>query len=122
MSSACSMYKEGFPGKSRWSVEQIPDLAGQVIIAIAGSVGVGKETCKALLNKGTNVYMAARSKSKADDAIEWLMTETDGKAAEFLQLEPADPPSVRCAVEEFKEKEDKLDVLFNNGGLMTSPH
>ncbi|KAG8697084.1 hypothetical protein FRC09_008084, partial [Ceratobasidium sp. 395] len=121
MSTAKSLYKEGFPGKPRWSVDQIPDLTGQVIIVTGGNAGIGRETCKALLNKGAKVYMAARSKSKADDAIEWLKAETGGKALEFLHLDLADLPSVRRAVEEFKQKEDKLDVLFNNGGLMTPP-
>ncbi|KAG8697082.1 hypothetical protein FRC09_008082 [Ceratobasidium sp. 395] len=115
------MLKENFPGKPRWSIDQIPDLSGQVTIVTGGNAGIGKETCKVLLNKGAKVYMAARSKSKADEAIEWLKTETNGKAPEFLQLDLADLASVRRAVEEFKQKEEKLDVLFNNGGVMAPP-
>ncbi|KAG8694781.1 hypothetical protein FRC08_008267 [Ceratobasidium sp. 394] len=121
MSTVYSMYKETFPGKPRWSVDQIPDLTGQVIIVTGGNSGIGKETCKALLNKGAKVYLAARSKSKADEAIEWLKTETGGKAPVFLQLDLADLASVRRAVDEFKQKEQKLDVLFNNGGIMAPP-
>ncbi|KAG8679169.1 hypothetical protein FRC12_011351 [Ceratobasidium sp. 428] len=116
-----STYKETFPGKPRWSIDQIPDLTGQVIIVTGGNAGIGRETCKVLLNKGAKVYMAARSKSKADEAIEWLKAETGGKAPEFLQLDLADLTSVRRAVEEFKQKEEKLDVLFNNGGVMMPP-
>ncbi|KAG8747717.1 hypothetical protein FRC10_011844 [Ceratobasidium sp. 414] len=115
------MYKETFPGQPRWSIDQIPDLTGQVMIVTGGNAGIGRETCKVLLNKGAKVYLAARSKSKADEAIEWLKSETGGKAPVFLQLDLADLASVRRAVDEFKQKEQKLDVLFNNGGVMTPP-
>ncbi|KAG9104004.1 hypothetical protein FRC06_006268 [Ceratobasidium sp. 370] len=121
MGVAYSMYKETFPGQPRWSIDQIPDLSGQVMIVTGGNAGIGKETCKVLLNKGAKVYLAARSKSKADDAIEWLKAETSGKAPVFLQLDLADLASVRRAVDEFKQKEQKLDVLFNNGGVMAPP-
>ncbi|KAG9104133.1 hypothetical protein FRC07_009842 [Ceratobasidium sp. 392] len=138
MTVACSMYKETFPGKPTWSVNQIPDLTGQVMIVTGGNAGIGRETCKALLNKGAKVYLAARSKSKADDAIEWLKSETGGREPVFLQLDIADLESVRRAAEEFRQyahskpplsnprakssgnnrKEETIDVLFNNGGVM----
>ncbi|ELU35905.1 short chain dehydrogenase domain-containing protein [Rhizoctonia solani AG-1 IA] len=97
---------QSFPPKSLFSVEQIPDLTGQVIIVTGGNAGVGKETCKAscsaLLNKNAKVYLAARSKSRADDAIEWLKSETNGKAPIFLELDLGNLASVRKAAEEFK--------------------
>jgi hypothetical protein len=46
--------------------------------------------------------LAARSKSRADDAIEWLKTETNGKAPIFLKLDLSSLDSVRKAAEEFK--------------------
>ncbi|KAG8747751.1 hypothetical protein FRC10_011880 [Ceratobasidium sp. 414] len=64
---------------------------------------------KVLLNKGAKVYSAARSKSKADKAIEWLKTETNGRTPIFLELDLADLASVRRAAEEFRH------------GVMVSP-
>ncbi|QRV81921.1 short chain dehydrogenase [Ceratobasidium sp. AG-Ba] len=121
MGIAYSMYKETFPSKPTWSIDQVPDLTGQVMLVTGGNAGIGKETIKVLLMKGAKVYLAARSKSKADEAIEWLKAETGGKSPVFLQLDLADLSSVRNAAEEFKAKEDKLNVLFNNGGVMTPP-
>ncbi|CAE7222078.1 unnamed protein product, partial [Rhizoctonia solani] len=114
-------FSQGLPPKSRFSVEQIPDLTGQVIIVTGGNAGVGKETCKALLNKNAKVYLAARSKSRADAAIEWLKAETNGKAPIFLELDLGNLASVRKAAEEFKSKEQELHVLFNNAGVMAPP-
>ncbi|KAG8701246.1 hypothetical protein FRC09_005481 [Ceratobasidium sp. 395] len=110
-------------------VGNVPDLTGQVIIVTGGNTGIGKETCKVLLNKNAKVYLAARSKTKADEAIEWLKKETGGKVAIFLELDLASLASVRKAAEEFKSltcrvipsKEHELHVLFNSAGVMMSP-
>lgn len=56
---------------------------------------------KALLSKNAKVYMASRSKEKAEAAIERLKAET-GKEAIFLQLDLADKAAVRKAANEFK--------------------
>ncbi|KAF8744405.1 NAD-P-binding protein, partial [Rhizoctonia solani] len=91
------------------------------MIVTGGNTGIGKETCKALLNKNAKVYLAARNKSRADEAIEWLKNETSGKAPIFLELDLANFASIRKAVEEFKSKETELHVLFNNAGVMVPP-
>ncbi|KAF8601568.1 NAD(P)-binding protein [Ceratobasidium sp. AG-I] len=121
MGNAYSIYKEVFHGKPHWSVDQVPDLTGQVIIVTGGNAGIGRETCKVLLEKGAKVYMAARSKSRADEAIQWLRNETNGKTPLFLELDLGNLDSVRRAAEEFKQKEQELHVLFNNAGVMTPP-
>ncbi|KAG8678437.1 hypothetical protein FRC08_017779 [Ceratobasidium sp. 394] len=121
MGIAYSLFCETFPGKPDWSTDQIPDLTGQTMIVTGGNAGIGRETSKALLNKNAKVYLAARSKSKADKAIEWLKTETGGRAPIFLELDLADLASVRQAAEEFRRKEPELHVLFNNAGVMVSP-
>ncbi|GAB1517981.1 short-chain alcohol dehydrogenase [Rhizoctonia solani] len=108
-----------FPSKSLFSVDQIPDLTGQVTIVTGGNTGIGKETCKAsrflpcaasiseadqfkvLLLKNAKVYLAARSKARADEAIQWLERETNGKSPIFLELDLANLDSVREAAEEF---------------------
>ncbi|KAG9105342.1 hypothetical protein FRC07_009376 [Ceratobasidium sp. 392] len=87
-----------FPPKPLFTVEQIPDLAGQVMIV----TGYMLTSAKALLNKDAKVYLAARSKTKADEAIEWLKKETGGKEPVFLELDLPNLGSVRKAAEEFK--------------------
>ncbi|KAG8699821.1 hypothetical protein FRC09_006358 [Ceratobasidium sp. 395] len=116
-----SIYCETFPGKPDWSVDQIPDLTGQTMVVTGGNAGIGRETCKVLLNRGAKVYLAARSKSKADKAIEWLKNETNGRAPVFLQLDLADLASIRRAAGELRQKETELHVLFNNAGVMVLP-
>ncbi|KAF8187405.1 NAD(P)-binding protein [Mycena galopus ATCC 62051] len=120
MGTLISILKQSYPPKSKFSVDDIPDLSGQVIIVTGANIGVGKETVKALLQHNAKVYLAARSPEKAKEAIDDLKSQT-GKEAEFLQLDLADLHSVKRAAQEFTQKETQLHVLFNNGGVMGPP-
>ncbi|KAH9932785.1 NAD(P)-binding protein [Epithele typhae] len=87
---------EMFPPKAKWSVDQIPDLTGRVIIVTGGNAGIGYETCKELLKHDAKVYLAARSKERADAAIARLKQDT-GKEAIFLPIDLSSLTSVRIA-------------------------
>ncbi|KAF5382757.1 hypothetical protein D9615_002891 [Tricholomella constricta] len=117
-----SIFTQSLPPKPAFSVDDIPDLAGKVVIVTGSNTGIGKETVKAsaLLAHNAKVYMAARSAEKAKAAIEDLRVQT-GKEALFLKLDLADLKSVKAAAVEFQEKEKELHILFNNGGVMQSP-
>ncbi|KAK7053649.1 short-chain dehydrogenase/reductase family protein [Favolaschia claudopus] len=99
----------------------MPDLTGKIALVTGGNTGIGYQTVKHLLLKNAKVYLASRSPDKAAAAIQQLKDETKGKTAIFLKLDLADLPSVRKAAEEFLAKESRLDLLFNNGGVMISP-
>ncbi|KAJ7508810.1 hypothetical protein B0H11DRAFT_1963743 [Mycena galericulata] len=120
MGSFFSVLNQFFPPKPKWSVNDIPDLTGQVMIVTGGNTGIGKETVKALLQHNAKVYIAGRSESKVLEAIKDLQAET-GKTAEFLRLDLSDLRSVKEAAEDFKQRETQLDVLFNNAGVMWPP-
>ncbi|KAG6826622.1 hypothetical protein H0H92_015114 [Tricholoma furcatifolium] len=131
MGNLPSVYTESLPPKSKFSVDDIPDLGGKVVIVTGSNTyvrnntpaddrGVGKETVKALLAHNAKVYMAARNPEKAQAAIADLRAQT-GKDAIFLKLDLADLKSVKAAAAEFLEKEKELHILFNNGGVMYAP-
>ncbi|PPQ73482.1 hypothetical protein CVT26_010184 [Gymnopilus dilepis] len=115
-----SIFNEGFPPKSRFTIDDIPDLTGKVIIVTGANSGIGKETAKALLAHNAKVYIAARIQEKVEAAIQELMDET-GNEAIFLKLDLSDLKSVKAAAEEFLSKEKELHVLFNNAGVMNPP-
>ncbi|KAH9933815.1 uncharacterized protein B0H18DRAFT_1115186 [Fomitopsis serialis] len=108
------------PPRATFSTDQIPDLTGRVIIVTGGNTGIGKETVKVLLQHNAKVYMASRSRPKAEAAITELKEET-GKEAIFLELDLADYASIQKASSEFLSQEQHLHVLFNNAGLMGCP-
>ncbi|VDC04241.1 unnamed protein product [Peniophora sp. CBMAI 1063] len=120
MGNHASVIAQMFPPRPTWSVDDIPDLTGKVMIVTGGNTGIGKETVKALLAHNAKVYMAARSSEKAHSAIEDLRQAT-GREAIFLALDLSDLVSVKRAAEEYLAKESVLDVLFNNAAVMACP-
>ncbi|KAJ7630225.1 NAD(P)-binding protein [Roridomyces roridus] len=91
-----------------------------IIIVTGGNTGIGYETVKQLLLKNAKVYLAARSPGKAATAIQSLEAETKATAI-FLQIDLGDLASVRQAAESFLKLEGRLDILFNNAGVMNCP-
>jgi len=120
MGNFASYIAQSFPPKPKFGPENVPDLTGKVIVVTGGNGGIGYEIIKVLLLKNAKVYMASRSRERAEVAIAKLKDET-GKEAIFLELDLADLKSVRKATDEFKLKETALHVLFNNGGVMNTP-
>ncbi|KAH9046337.1 NAD(P)-binding protein [Lactarius deliciosus] len=120
MGGQLSLLQQSFPPKPKWSVNDIPDLTGKVILVTGGNTGIGKETIKHLLAHNAKVYLAARSAQRANEAIAELQSET-GKEAIFLQLDLSDILAVRKSAQEFLSKESQLHVLINNAGIMVPP-
>ncbi|KIO33502.1 hypothetical protein M407DRAFT_17754 [Tulasnella calospora MUT 4182] len=119
--SARRFITQTYPPTSKFEPQRdIPDLAGKVIIVTGGNTGIGRETIKALLLKNAKVYMASRSRPKAEAAINDLKQQT-GKEALFLELDLANLDKVRKAADEFMRKEPVLHILFNSGGVMFPP-
>ncbi|KAF7972028.1 hypothetical protein HWV62_19245 [Athelia sp. TMB] len=121
LNNAYSFFAQTFLcGEPTWSVEEIPDLTGQIAIVTGGNAGIGKDTVKELLKHNAKVYMACRSEEKAIKAIKELQVIT-GKTAEFIQLDLADLKSVKAAVAAYTVKESQLHILINNAGVMYTP-
>ncbi|ESK95441.1 hypothetical protein Moror_995 [Moniliophthora roreri MCA 2997] len=108
---------QSWPSPPAFSVGDIPDQTGKVILITGGNTGIGFETAKALLPKNAKVYIACRSRTKAQSAIERLH-EATGKEAIFLELDLASLDSIEKAAETFLSKEKELHILFNNAGVM----
>jgi len=98
----------------------IPDLSGKVVLVTGGNTGIGYCTVRELLLKNAKVYIAGRSPSKTAAAVAKLKGET-GNEAIVLDLDLGDLKSVKGAATEYLNKEDKLDILFNNAGVMAPP-
>jgi len=120
LASLLIFLRQSFPPKPTFTVNDIPDLSGKVIIVTGANTGVGFETAKALLAHNARVYVAARNREKTEAAIEQLKNLTGGQAI-FLKLDLANLKAVKIAAAEFLSKEKELHVLFNNGGVMAPP-
>jgi retinol dehydrogenase-12 len=109
-------YQTLFPGKSHFTVDDIPDLSGRVAIVTGGNSGIGFEIAKALLEHNAKVYLASRNAVRVQEAVERLEAETGNRAVPLI-VELTKMASVKAAAEEFLAQEKALHMLFNNAGM-----
>jgi NAD(P)-dependent dehydrogenase (short-subunit alcohol dehydrogenase family) len=106
----------------KWTIENMPDLTGKIIVVTGGNSGLGYESVKAFAMKGAEVVLASRSTEKGEAArTEILKAVPDGKI-KVMELELGDLESVRNFTAAFKKNYKKLDVLLNNAGIMMTPY
>lgn len=106
----------------KWNTDQIPDLDGRVIIVTGGNSGLGYESVKAFARYGATVVLASRSVDKGEQARKEILIETPGKKIAVMPLDLSDLSSIRTFASEFKSNYNRLDVLLNNAGIMTTPY
>lgn len=120
--SFSSSWTQFFPPKPQFTDKDVSDLQGKVYIVTGSNTGIGKELARMLYAKNARVYIAARSKEKADKAIEDIRRAAPASTGtlNFLYLDLSDLNKVKTAAQSFIAQEEKLHVLFNNAGLMAT--
>jgi NAD(P)-dependent dehydrogenase (short-subunit alcohol dehydrogenase family) len=119
-----NQFSQAFPPTPSFTEASLStSLKDKVYIVTGATAGVGKELARVLYSLNGTVYLAARSKERATAAISWIQESHPSSTGrlEFLHLELADLESVKPAAEAFLAKEKRLDVLFNNAGVMVPP-
>ena len=99
----------------------IPIQQGRTAIVTGANTGIGFEIARALAAKGARVLLACRDGDKAADAIARIDGGREqGGETEYLHLDLANLASVREAAET-AAKEERIDMLVNNAGVMMPP-
>jgi len=104
----------------KWTEANIPDLTGKVIIVTGGNSGLGYESVKAFARKGADVILTSRSVEKGEKSGKKIGPVKGN--VNVLELDLEDFNSIERFSENFKKKHDRLDVLLNNSGIMTTPY
>ena len=112
-----------FPPSPTFTEKNAGDQGGRVFLVTGSTSGVGLELAKMLYELNGTVYVAARSSEKIKAAIKTIKTQVRTKTGrvEALQVDLANLPSIGQSARDFLSKEDRLDVLVHNAGLMTPP-
>ena len=86
------------------------DLKGKKIIVTGGSLGIGKETARLLVEKGANVLITGRSETRLIEARSYTK-------AKIIEFDISDHENISHSAEECIEILDgRVDVLINNAG------
>lgn len=109
-------------GRTRWTVEQVPDLTGKRIVITGGNSGIGLEAARVFAQHGAGVVIACRNTAKGEQAAAGISATAAADASvEVLELDLADLASVEAAAQEYRRRHGALDVLVNNAGVMALP-
>ncbi|EXF82371.1 hypothetical protein CFIO01_01831 [Colletotrichum fioriniae PJ7] len=115
-----NLLSQWFPPQPTYTEQHVPSQKGKVFIVTGANHGIGFELVKILYATGAKIYMASRSKERAEKAIETITTaapapETPGTIV-FLPFDLDDLESVKAAATTFAQRESKLHILWNNAG------
>jgi len=92
------------------------DYAGKTVLVTGGNSGMGKATALLFARRGAQVAVAARRASELDEVVAEI--SGFGGAAIGIPTDIADPEQVSAMVEQVVSRFGKLDVAFNNAGVM----
>lgn len=87
----------------------------RIALITGASAGIGLELARRLLSEGWQVIALNRSDFPADDAT-IREAAGNGRLRLYRSADLADYAGLRSALEEIKDKERRIDVLFNNAG------
>ncbi|OBS25132.1 hypothetical protein FPOA_05667 [Fusarium poae] len=109
------------PVEPPFEVRDIPSLRGYIAIVTGGNSGIGYETTLQLALKGARVYIASRSSDRVNKAIAEMHKNSPDLDLHFLKLDLQDLQSIKATAADFMSRENRLDILINNAGIMSSP-
>jgi NAD(P)-dependent dehydrogenase (short-subunit alcohol dehydrogenase family) len=102
------------------SADMVVDMTGRVCLVTGATSGLGHATAEGLARLGATVYMLARSEGKGRWAREGIIRRTGNEKVHLVNADLSSLASVREFRTQFLEREDRLDVLINNAGVLLS--
>jgi len=108
------------PGYRKTALEVVKDhdFTGKLAIITGGSSGIGVETVRAFAQKGAHVINAVRDVSKAAPIVEEIIKSTGNNKVETAAVDLASLKSVRSFVEEILKRNQPINYLILNAGVM----
>lgn len=105
-----------------FTAQDIPSLAGKVIVVTGGNIGLGLQSVLDLArHEPKEIWLTARSADKAANAISTVKKEVPGANIKPLELDLSSFASIKAAARAFTSASDRLDILLLNAGCMGAP-
>jgi NAD(P)-dependent dehydrogenase (short-subunit alcohol dehydrogenase family) len=106
---------------ARWTFDDIPCQAGRTAVVTGANSGLGFEAARQLALKGANVIAACRHRDKGLEAVRRILDESPNANISSALLDLADLDSVARFADDVLTAHRRLDLLINNGGVLTPP-
>ena len=89
------------------------DFKDKVAVVTGATSGIGEATAKMFAKNGAKVVLVGRNIEKGEKIQKEI-----GENAYFIQCDVSDENQVKTMVEQTVTKFQKIDILFNNAGVM----
>ena len=87
----------------------------RIALVTGANKGIGFEVARQLARKSFHVFLGARNEKAGRAAADKL--QSDGEVT-FIQIDVADPESIKRTAKEFSKQSERLDTLVNNAGIL----
>ena len=104
---------------ARWTLRDIPDLAGRMAVVTGGNAGLGFRSVLELARKRARVVIACRSTEKGNAAASRIRSELPGAQLETVELDLTNPAGIKRFADRVTSRTDRLDILLNNAGVVS---
>lgn len=89
----------------------------QTVLITGANRSIGLETTKQLSQKGLFVYLGSRNLAKGEELVKEL-NEKGFQNIKAIEIDVTNPESISKAKNIIENKQEKLDILINNAGIL----
>lgn len=108
--------------KKIWTLDDMPDQAGKIVLITGANDGLGFHLTKAFTQKHAQVIMACRNQEKAEKARNEVLQLYPEAKLDLVKLDLGDLQSVKECGETVITHYDRLNIMMCNGGIMAVPY
>ncbi|MGK4003917.1 SDR family oxidoreductase [Sorangium sp. So ce1036] len=97
-----------------------PDLRGKTVLITGANQGIGKAAAVELARKGAKLVLLCRNPEKARAAMADIQAASGNRDISLILADLSSLEETRRAAAELLDRHDRLDVLLNNAGVITT--
>ena len=96
-------------------------MGNRIVLITGATSGIGKETARALVQKGFQVIVVGRNQAKLERTVRELEGISQDASVVALVCDLSSQESIRQLSQDIHAEYDHIDVLINNAGLIIAP-
>src|SRR4051794_30063997 len=97
-------------------MSQAQALSGQVALITGAGSGIGQATARLFANQGAKVVVVDIVQPQGEETVNLI--RQDGGEAVFVKADVTRPADAEAMIQTALDKYGRLDILFNNAGVL----